>query len=538
MPSVKCIYCGNTQETEENHPDNLATCSACNHKFPIRRVDDKPGPEDSSAPASPSAQPAKAEIPQTAVPIASSPGTVKITCPQCQFSSEVPATKIPPRVLQLNCRKCAHKFQFDGSRIRPAKELHPVLAGTGSEPQQASAKSRRQLRPLAELFADSWQHFQQRILTLIGVNLLGILLILIGFWFYSSGVNLLQKIFGDGLIAGVLAVLIGTAYSWLAIAWIAGATVCAVSDSNLGVREALGVGLQKILPFLWVFILLGIIIGGGYFAFFIPGVLFTVWFVFAQYIVAAEDSQGMEALLKSRQYVKGHGWEICGRFLVLGILLAVLGFILGLIPLIGPLLSLLLGPFAMVYQFEIYQDLKQVKGNLIFSCTTGEKAKWLLAGLAGFVLIPLLGLALIGPGMLQNLLVTGNAPTELMLTEPGPGNTGAMFKPAQGIEQSTALIYIYAINYQGSVRLNGESIYDIPGDRDVSYNYTGSIDLHRGSNRFEVDYTALPEPWMTELRIKVYQMDWDSDAETVLGEWLISDPSGTRQIVFEIPDEP
>jgi len=192
----------------------------------------------------------------------------------------------------------------------------------------------------------------------------------------------------------------------------------------------------------------------------------------------------------------------------------------------------------MAYQFEIYQDLKQIKRDLAFSCTTGDKAKLLLAGLAGFVLIPLLGLALIGPGMLQNLLANGNAPTELMLTEPGPGNTGAMFKPAQGIEQGTALIYIYAINYQGAVRLNGESIYDIPGDRDVSYNYTGSIELLRGSNRFEVDYTALPEPWMTELRIKIYQMNWDSDTETVLGEWLISDPSGTRQIVFEIPDEP
>jgi len=537
MPSAKCIYCGNTQEIEANQPDNLATCSACNHKFPIRRVDGKPAPGENPAPLKPASQPTKKQNPPAAIPAATSSGKVKIICPQCQFSSEVPATKIPPRVLQLNCRKCAHKFQFDGSKIKPDQELHPVLAGTSSEPLQARAKSLKQLRPLADLFTDSWQHFKQRILTLIGVNLLGILLILIGFWFYSSGMNLLQKIFGEGLITGILAVLIGTAYSWLAIAWIAGATVCAVSDSNLGVREALGIGLQKILSFLWVFILLGIILGGGYFAFFIPGVLFTVWFVFAQYIVAAEDSQGMEALLKSRQYVKGHGWAICGRLLVLGLLLAVLGFILGLIPLIGPFLSLLLGPFAMVYQFEIYQDLKQLKGNLVFSCTTSEKTKWLLAGLAGFVLIPLLGLALTGPGMLQNLLATGNAPSELILTEPDQKNTGGMFKPAQGIEQDTALIYIYAINYQGSVRLNGESIYDIPGDRDVSYNYTGSIDLHSGRNRFEVDYKSLPEPWMTELRIKVYQMNWDSDEETVLGEWLISDPSGTRQFVFEIPDE-
>ena len=105
MPSVKCIYCGNTQETEANHPDNLATCSACNHKFPIRRVDDKPVPEDSSSPARPSAQPAKAEVPQAAVPIRPSPGTVKITCPQCQFSSEVPATKIPPRKLSSKAKK-------------------------------------------------------------------------------------------------------------------------------------------------------------------------------------------------------------------------------------------------------------------------------------------------------------------------------------------------------------------------------------------------------------------------------------------------
>jgi len=43
------------------------------------------------------------------------------------------------------------------------------------------------------------------------------------------------------------------------------------------------------------------------------------------------------------------------------------------------------------------------------------------------------------------------------------------------------------------------------------------------------------DPWTTELRIKAYQMNWDNDEETVLGEWLVNDSSGTRQLAFKSP---
>jgi hypothetical protein len=93
MPSAKCTYCGNIQDIAENYAEKLATCSACNHKFPVRRVDEQPSKSAQFVPPKPEPQPAaKPDTPKPAV----NAGKVKITCPHCQFSSEVPAGKIPP----------------------------------------------------------------------------------------------------------------------------------------------------------------------------------------------------------------------------------------------------------------------------------------------------------------------------------------------------------------------------------------------------------------------------------------------------------
>ncbi|WP_457571512.1 zinc-ribbon domain-containing protein [Desulfovulcanus sp.] len=37
---------------------------------------------------------------------------MQITCPNCQFSQDVPEEKIPPKAEQATCPKCRHKFKF------------------------------------------------------------------------------------------------------------------------------------------------------------------------------------------------------------------------------------------------------------------------------------------------------------------------------------------------------------------------------------------------------------------------------------------
>jgi len=85
----------------------------------------------------------------------------------------------------------------------------------------------------------------------------------------------------------------------------------------------------------------------------------------------------------------------------------------------------------------------------------------------------------------------------------------------------------YALNYKGEVRLNGESFYEIKGEKDMNYNYSSYADFKEGRNVFEVDYTALSEPWKTEIEIKVYD-----DKDNTLADWKVDDTGGRK--TFEL----
>jgi len=61
-------------------------------------------------------------------------------------------------------------------------------------------------------------------------------------------------------------------------------------------------------PYLWVFFLLNIIIAGGFFLFIIPGVLFSVWFSLALFVLIFEERRGFNALFRSKHLVSGKFW--------------------------------------------------------------------------------------------------------------------------------------------------------------------------------------------------------------------------------------
>ena len=44
--------------------------------------------------------------------------------------------------------------------------------------------------------------------------------------------------------------------------------------------------------FIWILSILGFIVMGGFLLFIVPGVIFTVWFAFAQFILAERTKRG------------------------------------------------------------------------------------------------------------------------------------------------------------------------------------------------------------------------------------------------------
>lgn len=190
--------------------------------------------------------------------------------------------------------------------------------------------------------------------------------------------------------------------------WGQAAMLFAIKDSaeNISAIEAYKRSWRKIGSLFWVGLLSGIIIFGGFMFFAIPGIIFAVWFSLASYIVVSENIGGMNAMFKSREYIRGKGWEVFGLLLVIfliwvgiyvgvqfgtGILSAVFTAIgLGIVALI---LSFVIGvafalftPFMTVYSYLIYSHLREIKGDVAFEATTGKKIGYLAIGIIGILI--------------------------------------------------------------------------------------------------------------------------------------------------------
>ncbi|TAN40314.1 MAG: hypothetical protein EPN25_08115 [Nitrospirae bacterium] len=185
------------------------------------------------------------------------------------------------------------------------------------------------------------------------------------------------------------------------MSWGLAAVVFAVTDESLGIRDSLALGWQKVGAFIWFFSIAGYIIFGGFLLLIVPGVIFLVWFAFGQFILAREDLRGMDALLKSKEYVRGYWPDVFLRLFLIWIASGVVG----IVPCIGILFTVAFMPFMMIFIFLIYEDLKAAKGDIAYHSSTGEKFKWIGAGTLGYLIIPAFILLLLGVSLSIPLLL-------------------------------------------------------------------------------------------------------------------------------------
>lgn len=255
------------------------------------------------------------------------------------------------------------------------------------------------------ILSSAWSLYKQRLGTFLGIMvipmlvLIGLLAVLAGGGFL--GLTLLSSRFaagGIGLLI-VLAIVFFVAI-FISQAWGQTALLYAIKDSQegIGIGEAYRRGWHKIFSYWWVSLLAGFITMGGFLLLVVPGIIFAIWFSLAMFILIAEDLKGMNALLKSREYVKGKWGSIFWRFFFIG----ALSLIISLVPILifsflkipfGAQISrfvigLFLTPLVMSYSFLVYSNLKAVKGEVAFTPTGGKKAAFIFVGILGILLIP------------------------------------------------------------------------------------------------------------------------------------------------------
>jgi hypothetical protein len=160
-----------------------------------------------------------------------------------------------------------------------------------------------------DLYKQHWQH-------LIGVAL--------AFYIVASSITLVLTIFLGkyGALVGAIILLIG-------IFWLTGALVEAVADirdgrSDLGVSETFSKVWPRVWPLLGASILAGLGIAFGLLLLIVPGLILLTWWALIPPAIVLENKGVFESFGRSRELVRGHGWNVFGVLIITYLLSAVI----------------------------------------------------------------------------------------------------------------------------------------------------------------------------------------------------------------------
>lgn len=232
------------------------------------------------------------------------------------------------------------------------------------------------------LLGQTWAIYKERMWTFVGIGILPALIITALLAAFAGGgflfllkYRLTSLDFTPSVIAPIILSIIVLVIITIIIKLCEQAALMyAIKDNQeqIGIIEAYKRGLPKIGSLFWISFLTGIILLIGFILLIIPGIIFAVWFAFAGFILISEDIKGMDALKKSKEYVKGRFgsvlWHIFFISALFLIILIALGFTFGIIisllkipfgaEIIEIILGSFLGPLLATYFFVLYQNLK------------------------------------------------------------------------------------------------------------------------------------------------------------------------------------
>lgn len=167
-----------------------------------------------------------------------------------------------------------------------------------------------------ELYKAHWRHFFSiAIIVFVVLAALGILLTFLLGWF--------------GVIISALITIAGTF-------WLQGALIQAVSDvrdgrADLSVSQTFDAVSPKLGTIIVTGLLLGIAIAIGFLLLIVPGLyLITIWIAVIPAIVLENRGIG-ESFGRSRELVRGNGWNVFGVIVLTFLILLGVGIVVGLV---------------------------------------------------------------------------------------------------------------------------------------------------------------------------------------------------------------
>ena len=258
--------------------------------------------------------------------------------------------------------------------------------------------------PVRDLLKSSWVDLKSHLWTYLGISLIPTVTmffsgIIVGLISVGSLAAISKQVISGSpsssvtfiilMVVLILAVLvINTVFTWSHLA-----LIVAIAE-KVGFSAAFGKARHFIVKSWWVSFISGFLILGSFPTIVFPLVM-SIWFIFSNYIVVSEDTTGLNVLLKSREYTRGLWWSILGRLLLLGIVYCLFLGVIEVIrkttssevlpSILSLALNLCIGPYFVIYIYNLYNDIKFRKGSFEFNPSPRRRLKYILLSLLGII---------------------------------------------------------------------------------------------------------------------------------------------------------
>jgi hypothetical protein len=133
-------------------------------------------------------------------------------------------------------------------------------------------------------------------------------------------------------------------------------------DQLLTIRESLEKSVARWVPVIVTGFISGIFLLGLYLLLIVPGIIYSIYWIFIVWIVALNDMTGTKALAYSKSIVKGRWWRVLKYSFVFGLLGLLIGMALGFV-------SALYLPEGMVFEIVFYTIIDIVDAFFIVVLT-------------------------------------------------------------------------------------------------------------------------------------------------------------------------
>ncbi len=166
-----------------------------------------------------------------------------------------------------------------------------------------------------DIISGSWRNFHKNF-KLYTEFIVWMVLLSVAYWAIDVFTRtLFPDKLGANLVFGLASLPISLVFAAVSIG-IVDSAAKTLQNKKAGVRESMLVGGHKLISFIWISILIGLMIALGLVLLVIPALIFAVWYSFAVNSLVVDDVRGRKALSASRKLVRNRWWGIFFRLVI------------------------------------------------------------------------------------------------------------------------------------------------------------------------------------------------------------------------------